>query len=229
MADDIRIQTLEGRMIFAEWHVTNIVTNVILPYRPNLRALVEFVGDVTSWAPGLFPGLKLLTWLKPRHLCQCKRRKKNKSCECNCRALVFDTGKMIITGCETISQVHQANTLLQQFFIENRDLLEDRVELPDRKDRFQARHLRAINFVELIQPNANKDNLLDVQPVALERLLTFVPELTDETINLDTSLDVKSMFRKANAHNLLLLCDIYPTIAVQLVQEGIVKPSATTD
>lgn len=101
----VTIQTLEGRTIFVDWHVTNIVTNVTLPYRPNLRALAEFVADVTSWAPGLFPGLKLLTWLKPRHLCQCKRRKKNKSCECNCRALVFDTGKMIITGCETISQV----------------------------------------------------------------------------------------------------------------------------
>ena len=117
--------------------------------------------------------------------------------------------------------MHQANALLQQFFNENRDLLEDRVELPDRKDRFQARHLRAINFVELIQTN-NKDNLLDVPPFSLDRLVGFVPELTDETIDLDSSLDLKTMFRRANPHNLHFLCEVYPNIAVQLVQEGIV-------
>ena len=77
------VYNLTNRMQFKEWRITNIVAHVNLGRRPDLKILSELVADLTAWNPELFPGLKLLVWLRPKAECACVKRKKNKSCKCN--------------------------------------------------------------------------------------------------------------------------------------------------
>lgn len=171
------VYNLTNRMQFKEWRITNIVAHVNLGRRPDLKILSELVADLTAWNPELFPGLKLLVWLRPKAECACVKRKKNKSCKCNCRALIFDTGQIIITGCDTLQNLNLARYRIVSI-LENEDLHDRDVVVRGRN--FESRREKIIKaaYVEFVgwtkPPTAKNDeeNLIErllgahVKPIA---------------------------------------------------------------
>jgi TATA-box binding protein (TBP) (component of TFIID and TFIIIB) len=141
--DRIGLYSLEGRTQFTNWHTWNMVVNAKLENRPNLKNLVDALGDVSNWNPELFPALKMLIWLRPKDSCTCKSKKRNKSCNCNSKSLIFDTGKMVITGCKNTHDLnlsfHRISSLLDQ----NTDMHETDELLP-RNQRFKARQQKML-------------------------------------------------------------------------------------
>jgi TATA-box binding protein (TBP) (component of TFIID and TFIIIB) len=132
--DWLGVHTLVGRTQFNRWGIWNIVAHDTLPQRPDLKILSDVVSDLASWTPELFPGLKLLVWLKPKNQCQCNTNKKNKSCECNCRALIFDSGKIVITGCKTTQSVAVARERIRMLLMDE--------EMHDKSGAIIPKHLR---------------------------------------------------------------------------------------
>lgn len=139
----IQLHSLEGRTQFANWRTWNMVVNAQLKNRPNLKNLVDALGDVSNWNPELFPALKMLIWLRCKDLCKCKSKKRNKSCDCNAKSLIFDTGELVITGCKTIHDLnlcyHRISSLLEQ----DQTLHETDALLP-RNQRFEARRQKML-------------------------------------------------------------------------------------
>jgi TATA-box binding protein (TBP) (component of TFIID and TFIIIB) len=174
---------LVGRTCFANWGVYNIVAHSHLGMRPNLKALVDKIPELATWQPELFPGLKFLIWLRPKSQCPCTRKRKNKSCDCNARLLLFDSGTIVITGCKDLQGVNLSKHLIQTLLGQDKAYLETDSELPKHL-RFEARRkkLLASSFVEFdglskrggkrklsSQPNKRK------APVALEDLTRMLP------------------------------------------------------
>lgn len=148
----IILSNLEGRTKFDRWGIWNIVASVNIGCRPDLKLLTELLGDVTAWNPELFPGLKLLVWLRPKALCRCNSRKKNKSCACNSRALLFDTGQVVMTGCRVMSDINLTKHRIQTL-MEDEDFHEKDAQLP-KHQRFEARRQKILrsSFVETMAP-----------------------------------------------------------------------------
>lgn len=103
---------------------------------------VELMPDVATWDPEMFPGLKILVWLRPRSACKCKSMKKNMSCDCNVRVVIFDTGKVNIPGCKRFRDVQLANKLLRDL-VEDEDFHDSTKQLP-RSQRFEARRQKIL-------------------------------------------------------------------------------------
>lgn len=133
---------LVGRTELSSCRITNIVAHVKLKHRPDLKLLSELAADLTAWNPDLFPGLKLLVWLKPKNNCKCIKKKKNKSCACNCRALIFDTGNVVITGCKNLEDVKLSKKLIGML-LDDPDL-HNKEEEPAKKDRSLKRREKII-------------------------------------------------------------------------------------
>lgn len=108
---------LVNRTQFANWGICNIVTHYNLQCKPDLKHLAQIAPEICDWNHELFPGLRLLVWISPKQDCRCiLKKKKNRSCKCNCRAILFDTGKVVITGCEKQSDVNIAAERIQSLF-----------------------------------------------------------------------------------------------------------------
>jgi len=134
--------TLANRTQFRDWRVTNIVSNFDIGYRPDLKRLAEMLADLSNWNPELFPGLKLLAWLRPKSECTCQKKKKNKSCKCNSRVLLFDTGKAVFTGCKTLDDVNKTRFIIEQLMSDTE--FHEKEDEPIRKDRFESRREKII-------------------------------------------------------------------------------------
>jgi TATA-box binding protein (TBP) (component of TFIID and TFIIIB) len=143
--DWLGVHTLVGRAQFNRWGIWNIVAHDALPQRPDLKILSDMVSDLASWTPELFPGLKLLVWLKPKSQCQCNTNKKNKSCGCNCRALIFDSGKIVITGCKTTQHVALARERIHLLLSDEDVQDKSGVKIP-KNMRFQSRRQKLLTL-----------------------------------------------------------------------------------
>jgi TATA-box binding protein (TBP) (component of TFIID and TFIIIB) len=116
ISNTLRNTNLQGRTQFVNWGIQNIVAHDDLKCKPNLKYITDVIPEIADWNPELFPGLKLLVWIKPKNNCFCIKKKKNKSCKCNLRVLLFDTGKYVATGCiDTQSILHGANIIKNIF------------------------------------------------------------------------------------------------------------------
>ncbi len=145
--DWLGLHTLLGRTQFNQWGIWNMVAHDALPQRPDLKILSDMISDLASWTPELFPGLKLLVWLKAKDECTCETIKKNKSCACNCRALIFDSGKVVITGCKDTYSVALARDRIRMLLGEEE--LQDRSGVIVPKNlRFQSRRRKMLAYVE---------------------------------------------------------------------------------
>lgn len=132
--DRLGLFNLMGRTEFKNWGIWNIVAHDKIPNRPNLKELSIIAPDLAAWDPEFFPGLKLLVWLRPKNQCNCKIQKKNRACECNCRALIFDSGKIVITGCKTVQDVYKSRERIHYLFADE--------ELQDKEGRVLPKHVR---------------------------------------------------------------------------------------
>ncbi len=108
------------------------------------------LADLSNWNPELFPGLKLLAWLRPKSECMCQKKKKNKSCKCNSRVLLFDTGKAVFTGCKSLDDVNKTRYIIEQLMSDTD--FHEKDDEPTRKDRFESRRDKIIKaaYVEFV-------------------------------------------------------------------------------
>ncbi len=148
---NLGIYDLIGRTQFKEWRVTNIVADYNVGHRPDLKLLTEMLADVSNWTPELFPGMKLKVWLKTKEDCKCIKKKKNKSCKCTSRVLLFDTGKAVFTGCKSLSDVNITRQRIQELLIDTD--FHDKDDEPMRKKRFESRREKIIKaaYVEFLE------------------------------------------------------------------------------
>lgn len=149
--------SLVGRTIFKDCHIHNIVGHSFLGHRIDLQKMCDAAPACCKWLPDLFPGLKCKIWLTSEHMCVChssvKREEvhddpdvrkvlggsaKQSSCVCSVRVLIFDTGKIVITGgrhvCDVNSVFFRIHELAPQF--ESHSGNNDKVL---REDRFYQR------------------------------------------------------------------------------------------
>ncbi len=152
------IESLEGRLQFKNWRIHNMVAQTKLKKKPDLKKVVDKLSAVSTWNPELFPGLKLLMWLLPKYKCRCKP-KKNRSCKCNSRAVVFDTGKVNIMGCYTIRDLNLSYHRLVSLF-DNCNDFDETEPLAPRADRFAARKQKILTQATKKRVKTNVD--LDV-------------------------------------------------------------------
>jgi|SRR6185295_13863075 len=94
--------SLVGRTIFKDCAIHNIVGHAELGCRINLQAMCEAAPSACKWVPDLFPGLKCRMWLTGSGRCECAKAK----CVCAVKVLVFDTGRIVITGGRSIADVN---------------------------------------------------------------------------------------------------------------------------
>lgn len=136
--------SLQGRTIFENCSIHNIVGHGDLGCRIDLQAMVDAAPSCCKWAPDWFPGLKCRIWLTDQHKCVCKSsashfpssvaspaagtpsaggggaRKdkeakllkkligKQNKCTCVLKVLVFDSGRIVITGGRSVRDVNAA-------------------------------------------------------------------------------------------------------------------------
>ena len=148
----IVIETLQGKTMFNGCKIHNIVGNGDLDQRVDLKALRDAAPDVVKWEPDIFPGAKCTVFLTKSRTCECrcecnggtapcmKRAKKKcpkpeEKCRCTCRTLIFDSGKVVVTGGQSIPDVNQVF-----FFIKNlaRDYVDTEDSVP-KEQRFAHR------------------------------------------------------------------------------------------
>lgn len=141
--NQIVIQNLEGRTKFDNWGIWNIVASTRLAFRPDLMPFIDLMPDMATWDPEMFPGLKLLVWLRPKSECKCNSMKKNKSCGCNTTCVIFDTGRVNITGCKDFGDVNLANHRVRAL-LEDDEFHDNDKELP-KHERFEARRQKVLN------------------------------------------------------------------------------------
>jgi TATA-box binding protein (TBP) (component of TFIID and TFIIIB) len=137
-----------GRFFISKWNICNIVCSFELTFRPDLTVLIQQAGEIASWAPELFPGCFLLVWIKPKNECKCIRKKKNRSCQCNCRASVFDTGKVNIAGCVNLHDLHIAKYRVEAV-LSDPDFLAKDIE-PGKRERYHYRRRKILEYVEFV-------------------------------------------------------------------------------
>jgi len=187
----IILSNLEGRIQFQCWCIHNIVANAHAGCRPNLQVLVDLACDVTDWNPELFPGLHLLVWLKPKSLCKCKRKKKNRSCVCNCRVVLFDTGKMIITGCRDLASIDESKNLVRLLLQDPR--MQDTSEELPRHLRFDARREKMLEGARLEFAGFTKKKRVAID----EEILIDYEDNDDTTSVTPTQIPIADPFVRA--------------------------------
>lgn len=104
---------LVGRTVFSNWSISNIVANYNLNCQPNLRYLSSIAPEISAWKHDLFPGLRLLVWLSPKDQCRCAS---GGGCRCNCRAIIFDTGQVVVIGCKDIVSLNMCLSRIRLLF-----------------------------------------------------------------------------------------------------------------
>jgi TATA-box binding protein (TBP) (component of TFIID and TFIIIB) len=145
-----RVGTLSGRTVFEQNVIHNIVGHGDLGARINLQALRDANPESVKWMPDSFPAAKCSIWLTEDCRCHCGKRQAIKDevdavlkrvvvvqrkCQCVMKTLVFDTGRIVMTGGRSVSDVNavffRMKALVPQFRSET-------VYVP-REDRFYQR------------------------------------------------------------------------------------------
>lgn len=129
----LKVTKLAGRTEFANWQIQNAVGFGILNCRLDLRAILDAAPDVCQYKPDSFPGLKLRAWVKPQEECQCEHAALK--CQCKVKLLIFDTGRIIITGARSVRDINQ---VFYRFKAIAPSYVDEKEELP-RNERYQAR------------------------------------------------------------------------------------------
>ena len=145
--------SLKGMTTFEECSIHNIVGHGSVGMRIDLQSLVDAGPDCWKWFPDLFPGAKGKMWLTVSRTCECQQAHasqnfvcedgtlekivgKKSKCICSVKVLVFDTGKVVITGARTVSDVNsifkRISELAPRFESENQDVI-------PREERFYQR------------------------------------------------------------------------------------------
>ena len=86
--------------------------------KPNLVYISKIAQEISRWDPDRFPGLMFLAWLSPRNKCNCIKTKKKANCKCTIRFIIYDTGKIVISGGKTISIINRAIKILRELFLD---------------------------------------------------------------------------------------------------------------
>lgn len=141
---------LQGKTVFENFKMYNVVGKSQLGFRPNLKRLMQLYPAAAEWDPDFFPGLRLQVWSKPKSECQCPQRKhkQNSSCACNSTCLVFDTGNMVVTGVSTREMAIAVCTRVRLFFSDREELQDRTKELP-RHLRFDHRCFQKLSDFEV--------------------------------------------------------------------------------
>ncbi len=158
--------SLVGRTVFRDCHIHNIVGHSFLGHRIDLQCMCTAAPSCCKWLPDLFPGLKCKIWLTAEHACVCRSKVKNEtapvaddpdlrlvlgrsgggakksSCVCSVRVLIFDSGKIVLTGGRCVRDVNSVffriHELAPQF--ESKPQTKQQQLLPVlREDRFYQR------------------------------------------------------------------------------------------
>jgi TATA-box binding protein (TBP) (component of TFIID and TFIIIB) len=168
----LRNINLEGRTQFTNWGIQNIVAHDNLNCKPNLKYIAKIIPEVANWNPELFPGLKLLVWIKKKASCCCLKKKKNNSCQCNLRVLLFDTGKYVTTGSTDIESIAMGTHIIKTLFSDN-EYLNTMDPAMNHLSKFQTRNQQIINdaFIEFAGYRSYKK--------------TTMGEETDRPMNID--------------------------------------------
>lgn len=108
----VYIGTLQGRTVFQNCNVHNIVGHGFLGCRIDLQAMCDAAPACCKWFPDLFPGLKCKIWLAPEYRCICGATeavegvKLGGKCTCFVKMIIFDTGKIVIPGSRNIRDIN---------------------------------------------------------------------------------------------------------------------------
>ncbi len=122
--------SLVGRTVFQHSRIQNIVGHSFLGHRIELQRMCDTAPSCCKWFPDLFPGLKCKIWLTTEYACVCATttaarggggggvtsseisralalaKVKQPKCACSVKALIFDTGKIVITGGRSVSDIN---------------------------------------------------------------------------------------------------------------------------
>lgn len=210
----IVLSNIVGRTVFQNFRIQLIVVSASLNCRPKLDHILEMAPDLAKWTPDLFPGLQFRVWIKPRQECTCIRKKGKFGCKCNVRVILFDTGKIVITGNRSIEAVNTTLSLLNELFLQQEYVSTDPL-LPSHL-RYNARKELLLNSIEFtgftrerkyIEAPVDKDDdsnsfVLDYVP-DLERPLHFKKR------KLETLEDILQLARKKGLQeNIVHICAI---------------------
>ncbi len=98
---------LVNRGLLNDYRVNNIVACGNVGHRIKIKELHDSCPWDTSYSPGAFPGCALLIWVKPKKNCKCNVDEPfKKSCPCNLRSSIFDSGKFTSYGIPTLEHVN---------------------------------------------------------------------------------------------------------------------------
>lgn len=149
----VEVGSLVGRTIFQNNVTHNIVGHGFLGVRVDLGALQNANPSGCKWLPDVFPALKCSIWLVEDQKCVCRKSKKarvisddedvaaliskvvKRKCACTIKCLIFDSGRIVITGGRQISDVnsvfYRVKQLVPQF--------KSDTQVVPREDRFYQR------------------------------------------------------------------------------------------
>lgn len=150
--DGPKIGTLSGHTIFSNSVTHNIVAHGNLGTRIDLRRLRDANPSACKWFPDLFPALKCSIWLTEDQKCHCRTTKKEegvddeevkelltkaikRKCACTIKCLIFDSGRIVITGGRRIEDVNSVFYRVKQLSVN----FDSNTEVVPREDRFLKR------------------------------------------------------------------------------------------
>lgn len=111
--------TFAGRLRLERCEIHNSVGTAELGYRIDLRAMAETAPACCKYFPELFPGLECKIWLTETYQCVCGRAGRGtalgrslpgagtqRKCSCVVKLLIFDSGRLVITGARRLQDVN---------------------------------------------------------------------------------------------------------------------------
>ena len=130
---------LMGRTVFEDCRIHNIVGSGNLHCKIDLQAMCDAAPLACKWFPDWFPGLKCKVWLTESHSCECSASSssfalakeeaptdddllpiilgKQKKCICAVKLLVFDSGRIVITGARSIENVNNVYFRIKRLIV----------------------------------------------------------------------------------------------------------------
>lgn len=174
------MNTLHGRTIFANWGIWNIVAKDRSSSVPDLLEISKLASDVAVWSPEHFPALILLVWLQNKLNCKCNSKKKNGSCNCNARVLIFDNGNFLITGCKTISDIQLTRARIH-FLLSDEDLHDKSGRIIPKHLRYKYRRQKCLGLIEFAGwSGAQKSEIPLIQGVSFRFYKSYKDEYEND-------------------------------------------------
>jgi TATA-box binding protein (TBP) (component of TFIID and TFIIIB) len=105
------LETITGKQgvtVFEGFTVQNVVGNSYFGCLIDLKAMCDACPTDCNWEPDNFPGLKLPVYKTPEQRCVCNFKK----CQCEIMALIFDRGKVVMTGARSIGEINYVSKRL---------------------------------------------------------------------------------------------------------------------